>query len=416
MKKHLLVLLAALPAAVAAQTAPAWKSAVVLPVQPNLTFGPSVASDAAGNVYLAASFRQSVTLAPGTTLTTADQFDQDGVVAKYSPTGSLLWFRQLKGTGTEAFNKVVVSAAGQVTVLGLAGDGATLGTATFSSSGFGSSVALAQLDAQGQITSLREVGSGSLLTPTGMGTDAAGNCYVSGSFALNATFGSFDLTTPTSGTSFALDQFVVKVSGQGKVQWAQQGYRVVLAAGVPTANAFNQLVVAPDGSSCYLLWTAPPAAGSFGSAALPAGKGDYDVVATRFVGGTGAAQWAQRVGGTDADLASPAALDATGRLVVPALTVKAGSLASPSIPIDKQTVGSVSVLNAATGALVWSRTLQATLAAGFRSVVSDAAGNLYVAGHFSGQGTLPGKALTSHGGIDALVVCYAPDGTLRWTQ
>nr|GFD10468.1 hypothetical protein [Tanacetum cinerariifolium] len=117
MRKLLPFLVSLLPLAAGAQTAPNWASASSLPITPAFALQPTYAVDAAGNTYLAATFAQSVTLAPGTVLTSQEIFpgipSQDGVVAKYSPTGSLLWYRQLSGPGSDSFQKVIIDASGK---------------------------------------------------------------------------------------------------------------------------------------------------------------------------------------------------------------------------------------------------------------------------------------------------------------
>ena len=124
--KHLFTfLLSALALQASAQTAPSWTSAVNLPISPAFSIAPSFATDAAGNTYVAGSFAQSVTLAPGTVLTSQTFLNiptEDGVVAKYSPTGSLLWYRQLSGPLNESFQKVIVDASGKVMLMGVATD------------------------------------------------------------------------------------------------------------------------------------------------------------------------------------------------------------------------------------------------------------------------------------------------------
>ncbi|MGI4737480.1 MAG: T9SS type A sorting domain-containing protein [Janthinobacterium lividum] len=294
----------------------------------------------------------------------------------------------------------------------LAGNGAQLGSTTFSTSNFSASLVLAQLDAQGQVQYLREVGNATIIIPASLASDAAGNYFLSGTFALSATFGSVQLDTPIT-TTYGIDQFLVKVSAAGAVQWAQQGGRVL--AGAPTALTLNHLVAEPSGN-VYFIWTLPPTAGTFGSLTLPAAKGDYDALVVKY-DALGTPLWAQRLGGTGVDVPMLAGLDSGGRLVVPGLSAPAGSLATPATT-GATTVanGFVSVLEPTAGAVVWSRELQATLAGGYRSVAADAAGNIYLAGHFGGQGILPGKTLTATGGIDALVVSYSANGTLRWTQ
>ncbi|MDO7884187.1 T9SS type A sorting domain-containing protein [Hymenobacter cheonanensis] len=410
MRKLFTGLLSMLTLAASAQTGPGWASAAGLPITPSFNFAPSFAHDAAGNTYLASAFTQTVTLAPGTTVTS--QGLQDGIVAKYGPTGNLLWYRQLGGTGNESFQKIIIDASGKLALLGLAGDGAQFGSTTFNTSNFSSSLVLAQLTDQGQVQYLREVGNASITIPASLASDAAGNYYLSGTFALSATFGTFELTTPIT-TTYGIDQFIVKVSAAGVVQWARQGGSVL--AGTPTALTLNHLVAEPGGS-VYFLWTFPPTAGGFGGLTLPAGKGDYDALVIKY-DPQGTPLWAQRLGGAGVDIPMLAGLDSGGRLVVPGFAVPAGSLASPiTAGSTTASTGFVSVLEPTAGAVVWSRDLQATLAGGYRSVAADAAGNIYLAGHFSGQATLPGKTLTGTGGIEALVASYSANGTLRWTQ
>ncbi len=412
MKHIFTVFLSALALQASAQTTPSWASAASLPITPAFALAPSFATDAAGNTYLASSFSGSVTLAPGTVLTS--QGYQDGVLAKYGPTGNLLWYKQLQGSYNDSFQKVIIDASGKIVLMGTASDGAQFGTVTFNTSSFGfGSMVLAQIDAQGTVQYVREVGTGTLLTPASLATDAAGNYYVSGSFALDATFGSFSLTTPTT-TTIISDQFLVKMSPAGVVQWAQQGGSITIGT-TATALPYSHLVADPTGN-VYFVWTCPPVIGGFGSVAMPAAKGDYDALVVKY-NTQGVPQWAQRVGGAGADINTYAALDGSGRLVVPGISAPAGSLTNPTtVGSTVLTTGFASVLEPTAGALVWSRDLQSTTAGGYRGLTSDAAGNIYLIGQFTGQGTIPGKTLTSAGGVDALVVSYSPTGTLRWTM
>jgi hypothetical protein len=412
MKHFFTLLLSTLALQASAQNAPSWTSAANLPITPAFMAQPATATDAAGNTYLAASFAGSVMLAPGTTLTSAGF--QDGVLAKYSPTGSLLWYKQLQGSYNDSFQKVIIDASGKITLIGMASDGAQFGTATFSMSSFGlSSLVLAQIDAQGTVQYVREVGSGTLLTPASLASDAAGNYYLSGTFAVDATFGSITLTTPTT-TTVVYDQFLVKMSSAGVVQWAQQGGSIALGTSA-TALPLSHLVADPSGN-VYYVWTASPTVGGFGSVAMPAPKGDFDALVVKY-NTQGTPQWAQRVGGSGADIATLAALDGSGRLVVPGISAPAGALTNPgTVGATTLTTGFATVLEPTAGTQVWSRDLQATAAGGYRHATTDAAGNIYLVGHFSGQGTVSGQALTGAGGIDALVVSYTSAGALRWTQ
>ena len=256
MKKLLLFLLSAFSLSAHAQTTPAWTWANSLGTAAINSAG-SMTTDAAGNTYMAGSFSQPLTLAPGTVLTS--RAGQDGFLAKYSPSGALLWYRQLAGGANDGFQKVLIDGAGKVTLVGMSSDGAQLGGVTFTSNSFGPVAVLSQLDAQGQVLAMREVGNGSFFVLSDLAVDAGGNSYVSGAFAISATFGSLSLSTPVGGTSFAFDQFLVKLSPQGAPLWAQQGGRVFFSTTGATQIFFNSLAVEPGGN-VYLTWPCNAAA------------------------------------------------------------------------------------------------------------------------------------------------------------
>ena len=411
MKKLLPLLLSAFSLGAHAQTTPAWTWANSLGTAALNNAG-SMTTDAAGNTYMAGNFSQPLTLAPGTVLTSSA--GQDGFLAKYDPSGALLWYRQLAGAFNDGFQKVVIDGTGKLTLVGMSSDGAQLGSTTFSSNGFGPVAVLAQLDAQGTVLSMREVGSGTFFILSDLAVDAAGNSYVSGLFSLDATFGSLSLSTPLAGTSLAFDQFLVKLSPQGTPLWAQQGGRTFFAVNGPTQIFYSALTVEPSGS-VYFTWPCNASAAGFGSLPMPAGYGDTDVVVVKY-DPQGTPQWLQRAGSPGLDYAGNTVLDASGRLVVPGLVSGPGTFGNQTLPGTAGiATGYVWVLNPATGSSAWVRGLSGSVGGAFRGVTADAAGNIYAAGQFSGQGTLGTATLTSAGGLDGLIVSYSAAGTVRWS-
>lgn len=412
--KHLLpkLLLSLLPVAASAQSAPAWTKVSTLLTPGVSTVSPVLATDAAGNTYVAGGFTQTIALAAGTTLTS--QGSQDGFVAKYDAAGVLLWQQQLAGASNEYFQAIVVDASGNVALLAAASDGTQLGTTTFTASGFGKSVVLALLSPQGQVQSMQELAAGSLLLPQSLARDPAGNYYVSGQFALDATVGTTNLTTPIATTGYAWDQFVTKVSATGTPQWVVQGGRVFITSGRYTPLFPSHLAAGADG--VYFNWTCNETTSDFGGLALPTGLGDYDGLAVK-LDAQGTPQWAKRLGGAGADVSTNGQLDARGRFVVPGLSTTAGYFSNPAnVNNNIVSTGLVTVLEPAAGAPVWTQQLTATSGGSFRDLTSDAAGNLYLTGTFSGRGALGSTTLTGAGGLDAVVVSYAANGTLRWVQ
>ena len=66
----------------------------------DVTSGNAVATDAAGNVYVAGTFEDTLTLGSGAdTLTLTGNGSSDGFVAKYSAGGALIWAQALGGAG-----------------------------------------------------------------------------------------------------------------------------------------------------------------------------------------------------------------------------------------------------------------------------------------------------------------------------
>ena len=98
----------------AAAQAPVWQSvrAVAVPTVPALSKSSEVratAVDAAGNVYLAGNFKNSVTLG-GTTLTSLGGYDV--FVAKFNPaTNQFVWAQRAGGTNNDFANALAVSGS-----------------------------------------------------------------------------------------------------------------------------------------------------------------------------------------------------------------------------------------------------------------------------------------------------------------
>ncbi|MFD2718931.1 T9SS type A sorting domain-containing protein [Hymenobacter monticola] len=409
-----LAVLAALSSAglAQAQTAPpawSWANAVT---SASATFLSGMTTDAAGNTYIAGSLQSDpVTVAPGTVLTSLAA--SDAYVAKYSASGSLLWTRQLTGSGNEKIERCVTDAAGNVYLTGWFSGSIQLGGLSLTP-GTGVTVTfMASLDAQGQPRWLREV-SRNGPSVQDVGVDAAGNLYLSGTFAgsnPNVAVGGIPLSAP--GT---ISIFLAKFNSQGVVQWAQHG------GGIPftgsTISYFGHTLTVSPAGDAYLSWTIPATAGGFGTVPPAAGYGDDDVTLVRY-NTQGVAQWQKRYGSASFDNAGTPALDGNGHLLVP-MTFSSGGPAT----VDAQTLtgtgqryGALLQLDAGTGNLQWVQRLESSTSVHFRAVAADAAGNSYVAGHFVGTAQTGSQPLSSSGGSsDVLVASYSAQGTPRWFQ
>ncbi|MBF9220108.1 hypothetical protein [Hymenobacter ruricola] len=125
----LFLLALSLPAA--AQAPPAWQSARAVATATaaaanNYSVVTATAVDAAGNVYLAGKFRNTVVL--GSTMLTS-LGDNDVFVAKFSPVSNqFVWAQQAGGTGYDAATALAVNKTSVYVTGSFSGSTASFGT------------------------------------------------------------------------------------------------------------------------------------------------------------------------------------------------------------------------------------------------------------------------------------------------
>jgi hypothetical protein len=407
---YLLCLCLATQPALAQTTPPTWRWALGQRVHPQLGLG-TMATDPQGNTYVIGAYLDSIRLGPRTVLNKS----RAGYLAKYSPTGSLLWARDLVGTGG---GRIRLDAAGNV-YLG----GGTYGSITALQVGTLSVPVvtnvfcgyIAKLDAQGQTIWLRTVGDSTTGTffAADMDLDASGNIYLSA--ALNGTinFGSFSLSATGPASSGPADAILLKLDPQGSPLWGRQGARTSLNY-LPTFG----LTVSAAGD-CYLTGSTSTDTGPFAGLPMPAAGGFSDVLLVKY-NTQGTPQWLRRYPAAsyqELGIAHSAVLDGLGRLVVP-LEYK-GHLNLGSQTLDAGGAvrnGALATFDTATGDLVWVSTMQSPAYAFGYGVAVDAANNLYFVGEYSYSTVIGGQTLTYANGRAGVVACFSPQGTMRWVK
>jgi hypothetical protein len=357
--------------------------------------GFAIGLDAAGDSYVAGWYTGTVDFDPSPTaaleFTTVgarngDITDHDLFVAKYDPTGALLWAHSFGSVGTEIGRGLAVDQAGNVVVTG-----DFQGTIDFdpdpghaanlqATSGFGNIFVL-KLDAGGNF-----VWADALIGPRGTGhgddvaVDGAGNAYVTGDFVGTIDFdpgpgvAERTVTVPEVGEVFAC-----KLDAAGHFVWADT-WQARHADGV--AAPAGSVYVTGDFSGTVDF---DPGAGV---SALTSAGGSVDVFVSK-LDQAGNFVWARGMGGATApsfDTGRDVAVDAAGNVLT------TGFFTSPAdfdpgpgqFLLDTGVNGSqavfVSKLDAA-GNFVWARQLTDADGAG---VAADAAGSVYVTGQSDG--------------------------------
>jgi hypothetical protein len=265
-----------------------------------------VAVDGDGNVYVTGFFdgdadfdgdgQSDVTATGGNT-------DDDIFVAKYDPTGSLLWVNSAGAQfAPETGNDIEITSGGNVVLTGntagdtdFDGDGQSDVTSAGSTDFF-----VAQYDAAGTLQWVQ--GGGDLLFDEGfgIGTDGAGNVYVTGEFRGNADLNG-DGQVDATGSSFLPNIFTAQFDATGALQWVN----------APGTGSGKDVDVRGDGVSVVT--------GSFQGNVDFDGDGQTDLSpvgsADVFVASydaSGTAQWFRGAGGAAFDEGLGAAVDASG--------------------------------------------------------------------------------------------------------
>jgi hypothetical protein len=157
---------------------------------PSYDYGYSVALDACGNAYIGGYTQGSLK---------GNAASSDAFLAKYDPSGKMLWFRR---TVTGWNLSVAVDAASNVYIAG-----ETLTSSKYIGTYFDSF--LTKVDASGKVLWSRRIGASNNNESHAVAVDAAGNAYMSGS--------NFD----KQGGQY-MDAFLTKFDPSGKVLWSRQ--------------------------------------------------------------------------------------------------------------------------------------------------------------------------------------------------
>lgn len=179
----------------------------------NYEYGYGIALDASGNVYIAGSFRGTADFG-GIALSSAG--DEDIFVAKYDNAGVIQWANKYGGVYKDFARDIAVNSANDVLVAGTFSSSFSYGSTTISPPYVGTSDAFIAKHTSGGAVSWVKRGGGNYADfGNSIATDNAGNAYLSGGFADNATFGTINIAANGS----YLDAYVAKFDANGTSQW-----------------------------------------------------------------------------------------------------------------------------------------------------------------------------------------------------
>jgi hypothetical protein len=229
--------------------------------------------------------------------------------------------------------------------------------------------------------------------------DAAGNIILTGMVLSQANFGGGTIISNGS-----YDIYVAKLDPNGNHIWSVSygGSEWDEPAALDIDSAGNIVIAGTFGGSV-----------SFGATVLSAADAD-DVYVAKLSGGDGSALWAKRFGGIGAQQAQGVASGPSDQIAVVGYFLTGIDFGGGVIPSEGDTDGYVVVMDGA-GSPTFSRTLGGAQGSLLEAVAFDAAGQVLVAGEFSGDIDFGGATLTSNGGYDVAIARLDAAGNEVWS-
>jgi hypothetical protein len=223
---------------------------------------------------------------------TADIF-----LAKYSPTGQLVWANRFGDVGSDNGYAIAVDATDNIFLTGAFSGTVDFGGGPLTSMG-SSDIVLAKYSSSGQHVWSKQFGDSGQDVGYSIATDPSGNVALTGYFQGTVNFGGGPTTSYGS-----LDTFVAKFSATGAHLWS---------FGLGGTNADEGFDIAMDAGGNVVIVGAFQGSADFGSGQLDS-AGKWDAVVAKF-SAAGVPLWSKRLGGTGDDICYSVSIDGGGNI------------------------------------------------------------------------------------------------------
>ena len=350
-----------------------------------------IAVDASGNVYMTGYFNSSMNFT-GSTLSAVGGIDM--FLAKLNPAGTALWaFRYGSGSDDIAYG-LTLDASANVIITGTYRGQINFGGSIFNTNGF-EDIFIAKFNTNGAHLASTVFGSTGADFGNDVGTDAAGNVYLTGYFNNTVNFGGGGLVS-AGAQDIVLAKYDPNLVHVWSKRFGSTGADLGNALGV---NSTGEVQITGSFNNTV----------DFGGGGLVSGGGS-DVFLARYAS-NGAHLWSKNFAGAGNATGFSLSVDATGRIFV------AGSFASSmdmgggplsSAGADDIFVGQFN----SSGTHLWSARFGSTGTDVANGVGTDGAGRLAMTGSFNTSLTVPvdfGAGPLSSAGSDDIFVAKFTD-------
>jgi hypothetical protein len=320
--------------------------------------GDDIAVDGLGNSYVTGRFQVSATFGAGesneTTLTSAGGWDI--FVAKYDSNGELLWVKQIVSSGNDEN---------------------------------GENIAI----------------------------DSSGNCYVTGFFQGEATFGEEpnEIKLTSSGS---FDIFFAKYNSSGGLEWVKK------AGGSGSDQGYAVVIDGLNNSYVTGIFSGTVNFDEYPNVTELTSAGGWDIFVAKY-DSSGRLEWAKKAGSQGNDQGINIDVDASGTSYVTGRFRGSAIFGDEPNQTILSSAGGYDIFVAkydSSGGLEWAKKAGSPddHEQGI-SIAIDALGASYVTGQFQGEATFgkeePNETkLTTSGGFDIFVAKYDGDGKLEWAK
>jgi hypothetical protein len=360
----------------------------------------AIATDSQGNSYITGYFTNVNATFAAANLTNAG--GEDIFVAKYSPTGTLLWAQSFGGTGDERGLGISIDANNNCYLTGTVSNTVNFGGTNLVSAG-NTDIFVAKLNANtGAVQWAVRGGGVGLDAGYQTVTDAGGNIYLAGNFQATATFGGTTLISAGSD-----EILIAKYDPNGNLVWARQagGGSTDSGRGIGLDNQGNIYISG--------LFSAPNA--NFSSTILtPSGGVSNDIFLAKY-DTNGLLLWVRQAGGVGNDTALRSMTDGNGNTYMTGYYSGTATFGSANLV----SAGGFDIFIAKydnAGSVTWAKRAGSTGNDIGYGIAANSLGNVYVSGSFQNMATFDAFNVNSLGGDDIFVARYDVNGNVQWVN
>ena len=374
--------------------------------------------DASGNIYLTGATQSYTSIATTGAFKTTMSGNSDAFLAKFSPTGSLVWGTYYGGSADDNGRAVAFDMLGNVLLVGAtnsvngANDIATTGAHQVSFNGGSYDMMIVKFSTSGTRLWGTFYGGNNYDVALGVATDANNNVFVTGWTGSTTNIASFNGFQTTLGGTF--DAVLIKLNSNGARQWATY-------MGGSSSEGGSSVAVGVSGN-IYITGTTSSSnniasVGSYQSLSAGGADGYLSKFST-----TGARLWSTYTGGSNDDVCRSVALDSAENVYISGNTLSTTLIATPNSYQTTYAGGNMDGMLLkynSSGIKQWGTYFGGPTEEEASNVAVDFAGNIYISGYTnstSGIATTNAYQSTFGAGLNdgflAKFDCVLPEASL----